>query len=198
MLEGNCLRKTAAAKPAGSYCFKTLLRQKRHMWLLEQEMDMVNWLGKFSRDEINAKSSEPRHAILLPREGTIRLELQSIFRSEPFPKAECSPLIRSSSPFWGVYGGEGSWKQQPGKYIVLWGSARFQLCIESVFCSEEFRRCVRRQPVLTQELCGSVSCGNKTRKLMTGEKGIYFQIYSAEWVPEPDMFAVWSDENARS
>lgn len=97
MLEGSCWRKTAAAKAAGSYCSKTLRRQKRHMWLLEQEMDMVNWLGKFSRDGINAKSSEPRRAILLPREGTIRLELQSIFRSEPFPKAECSPLICSSS-----------------------------------------------------------------------------------------------------
>jgi len=42
MLEGSCWRKTAAAKAAGSYCSKTLLQQKRHMWLLEQELDMVN------------------------------------------------------------------------------------------------------------------------------------------------------------
>lgn len=42
MLEGRCSRKTAAVKAAGSYFFKTLLQQKRHMWLLEQEMDMVN------------------------------------------------------------------------------------------------------------------------------------------------------------
>jgi len=41
-LEGSCQRKTAAAKATGSYRSKTLLRQNRHMWLLEQEMDMVN------------------------------------------------------------------------------------------------------------------------------------------------------------
>jgi len=41
-LEGSCQRKTAAAKATGSYRSKTLLRQNRNMWLLEQEMDMVN------------------------------------------------------------------------------------------------------------------------------------------------------------
>lgn len=101
---------------------------------------------------------------------------QSLSQRQSAHPSSAPPLL-----FWGVHGGEGSWKQQPGKYIVLWGPARFQLCIVSVFCSEEFRRCVRRQLLLILELCGKVSCVNKTRKLIIGEKGIYFQIYSAEW-----------------